>query len=61
MEATGDRASIETACAGTPLAPVVAGIADLGEPRPLTRLPGLPQPIGARSAKKVVVCRNKEC
>jgi len=61
LEATGDRASIETACAGTPLAPVVAGIADLGEPRPLTRLPGLPQLIGARSAKKVVVSRNKEC
>lgn len=38
LEATGDRASIESACAGTPLAPVVAGIADLGEPRPLTRL-----------------------
>jgi hypothetical protein len=38
LEAMGDRASIETACAGTPLAPVVAGIADLGEPRPLTRL-----------------------
>jgi hypothetical protein len=38
LEATGDRASVEAACAGTPLAPVVAGVADLGEPQPLTRL-----------------------
>jgi len=38
LEATGDRASIEAACAGTPLASVIAGVADLGEPQPLTRL-----------------------